>query len=78
MFAPHCPTCRRRVLLSTDQIVRFAWDGSQRVAVLLCACGELLDWNQQPVADDAQQAPSPATAASAVAEGSPSAFQPVR
>lgn len=51
MFAPHCPTCRRRVLLSTDHIVRFAWDGASRVAVLRCHCGELVDWNQQAPAE---------------------------
>lgn len=59
MFAPHCPTCRRRVLLGTDQIERFAWEGDRRVAVLRCFCGTLVDWNQRPAADDAAPAPSP-------------------
>ena len=50
MFAPHCPTCRRRVLLSTDHLVRFAWQGGERTAVLRCLCGELVNWDQQPPA----------------------------
>jgi len=54
MFAPFCPVCGHRVLLGTDQIVRFAWDGDgQRVAILRCYCGELVDWNQQPPAPSA-------------------------
>jgi len=28
MFAPWCPTCRTRVLLGAESIVRFAWDGA--------------------------------------------------
>ncbi len=51
MFAPHCPACQRRVLLSTDRIVRFASTGGGRhLVVLRCDCGELLDWDQQPPA----------------------------
>lgn len=46
MFAPHCPTCARRVLLSTDQIVR----GTSPGLVLRCHCGELLAWDQRPPA----------------------------
>jgi hypothetical protein len=58
MFAPHCPVCRRRVLLSTDQIVRYASAGGGRHTVVLrCGCGELLDWDQAP--PPAAQAPSP-------------------
>lgn len=50
MFAPHCPSCRRRVLLSTDQLVRISWQDGERTAVLRCFCGALVDWDQRPPA----------------------------
>lgn len=50
MFAPHCPACRRQVLLGTGRIVHFAWNGDgAHVVVLRCFCGELVDSDQQPV-----------------------------
>jgi len=54
MFAPHCSTCRCRVLLGADRIVHFAWDGEgHRVVILRCTCGELVDWDARPPAHDA-------------------------
>ena len=45
MFAPHCPSCRTRVLLGTDRIVELAADGMGGLTVTLrCTCGELVDW----------------------------------
>ena len=44
MFAPHCPTCERRVLLGFDQIVHGTYPG----LILRCSCGELLTWDQRP------------------------------
>ncbi len=57
MFAPHCPSCRRRVLLGTDQIVRLAWADGRRTAILRCFCGTLVDWDQ--TAPTAAATPSP-------------------
>lgn len=53
MFAPHCPTCGRQVLLGSGRIVSFAWDGDgEHVVVLRCFCGELVDWDQpRPTVD---------------------------
>ncbi len=65
MFAPHCPTCRTRVLLGTDRIVAFAADRSgERVVVLRCTCGDLVDWDQRPPvgADAATDLPAAAVA----------------
>ncbi len=44
------------MLLGTDRIVRFAWSGEgdgdgDRVVVLRCVCGELVDWDQRPLAE---------------------------
>ena len=51
MFAPHCPSCRTRVLLGTDRIVELAADGMGGLTVTLrCTCGELVDWDQTPAA----------------------------
>ena len=46
MFAPHCPTCDRRVLLGPRRIVRFASTGLGHDVVLQCHCGELVAWDQ--------------------------------
>lgn len=55
MFAPHCPTCRCRILLGTDRIVRFDWNKvGARVVVLRCVCGELVDWDQRPAHESAR------------------------
>ncbi|WP_195210441.1 hypothetical protein [Actinomarinicola tropica] len=43
MFAPHCPTCARRVLLGPRRVV-----GLGGRLHLRCHCGELLAWDQQP------------------------------
>ncbi len=47
MFAPHCSTCRRRVLLGPRRIVRFAWSGEVRIVVLRCFCGALVRGDQE-------------------------------
>ena len=40
MFAPYCPTCASRVLLTTRRIVRFPSDVTGQLDVILrCYCG---------------------------------------
>jgi hypothetical protein len=59
MFAPHCPTCQRRVLLGTRRIV--AADLAQRGAfrvMLRCHCGTLVHHGDPPAA---VPAPPPAS-----------------
>ena len=40
MFAPYCPTCASRVLMTTRRIVRFTSEETGKVDVILrCYCG---------------------------------------
>jgi hypothetical protein len=49
MFAPICPTCRRRVLLGSGRIIGFATAGDGAHTVMLrCFCGELVEWRSRP------------------------------
>jgi hypothetical protein len=58
MFAPYCPTCASRVLMTTRRIVRFTSEETGLVDVILrCYCGT-------EVAAEAN-APRPAPAARA-------------
>lgn len=56
MFAPHCPTCARRVLLGPRRLV-----GIGGHLWLRCHCDTLLDWDQGPEAGDAPTAVAGAT-----------------
>ena len=50
MFAPHCPSCDRRVLLGTDRILGLrggAHTEGHRVD-LRCRCGTRVQWTAQP------------------------------
>jgi hypothetical protein len=43
MFAPLCPSCRRRVLLGPRRIVQFSSGDHGHEVVLRCYCGTLVD-----------------------------------
>ena len=63
MFAPHCPTCDRRVLLGPRRIVRFASTELGHDVVLQCHCGELVAWDQvAPAAAPVEPEPVPVPA----------------
>ena len=49
MFAPYCPTCASRVLMTTRRIVRFASPETGLVDVLLrCYCGTEVSADANP------------------------------
>lgn len=75
MFAPHCPTCERRVLLGLGRIVHLgAGPAGGHVVVLRCRCGGLVSWSSQGPKDEtpsvtAEAVPAQPTLAAASAHG---------
>jgi hypothetical protein len=44
MFAPHCPSCDRRVLLGTDRVEGIRRNGRGHQVTLRCRCGTVVRW----------------------------------
>ena len=44
MFAPHGPSCDRRVLLGTDRVEGIRRNGRGHQVTLRCRCGTVVRW----------------------------------
>lgn len=62
MFAPHCPTCDRRVLLGTSRIVTADLAGAPFTVAVRCFCGTAVDaFRETPPRAEPAPAGSPPT-----------------